>query len=822
MTSTRGLLFVVVSLLVACGGGGAYVLRRAHCQRRAEAALAAGRQCRAEGRLGDALGAYAGYFTWTGGRRYDARVLAEYADLLGAQAVSNGYGQRDVVRAHTAFENAVRANPDDPGLRLKLAENLIRLRRFTDAREQLRVLQASAREAVDPFTLSLLMAKAFAGSGQDREAAEEAAKIVGFDLPARAFTAAPVARQAGAGGRTTEAYMLLAGLLRDEYEDASAADAVLGRCVEVHPEDATAWFAYAQRMAAVDDVAAAGAAAAQVIRLVPGTAQAAMADFLILNLRGQTAAATAAITDALQRFPDDPTIFGPAVRHAIKQREGGRALGLITEGLERFGPRPVLLTMIADVPVAPEDVAAVEEGLETLRARLGPAELRLAIVEARACMARRRWFEARRSLAAARPAVASDPRQKGRVDLDLARCHRELGEYDEQIAAASRVVRDDAGSLEAQLLLAQALIALGQTERAVAEGLQLDRLAAPTEPAPGAARNADRMARPMLDLWLAVFEAGSRGPDVLGRIERLLAAVSRSPLTSHDDKLLATAEVLSRTGGSQRAMAMIDESLADDPSRAALQAARARLALELEGQAAAAAAIDRAPAGVRADPGFLLVAARIGAAQDDPATAAGRLAAVEQSALACSDPPDAAAVLRELATLAAAGGRDGEAKRLWRLAIERLPDDLRGHLALVEIAAEEGDEEGARAAADEIGRLAGEKSPECRYATAAACTIAAGGNRPGASPRTGSEAGRRRPPRDPARLREARNLLVEAEGERRGWMPIQRLFAVIELREGHRAAAIARLEKALQMAPRDASVARLLDAVLSQSDRGGG
>jgi lipopolysaccharide biosynthesis regulator YciM len=71
-------------------------------------------------------------------------------------------------------------------------------------------------------------------------------------------------------------------------------------------------------------------------------------------------------------------------------------------------------------------------------------------------------------------------------------------------------------------------------------------------------------------------------------------------------------------------------------------------------------------------------------------------------------------------------------------------------------------------------------------------------------------------------LREARNLLVEAEGERRGWMPIQRLFAVIELREGHRAAAIARLEKALQMAPRDASVARLLDAVLSQSDRGGG
>lgn len=825
MTVKRSLLLVVAPLLVAGGGGAAYVLHRGHCQRLADAALAAGRHCRAEGRLGDAIAAYGSHFTWNGGRRQDARVLAEYADLLVAQAAARGAGRREVVAAHTALENAVRANPDDSRLRIKLAEHLIKLKRFTDAREQLRTLQSRSREgeqpAADTFTLALLTAKACAGSGQDREAAEEVGKIVGFDLPSRAFTAAPPSEAAGDGGRTSEAYLLLAGLLRDKLDDARAADAVLERCVTANPEDATAWFDYAQRKAALDDVAAACAAAAEVTRLVPGTAKAAMADFLVLNLRGQGAAATSVIAQALERFPDDLTVLGAAARHAIKQQEGSRALGFVAAGLERFGPRPLLVNLIADVPVAPEDVGAVEEVLEKLRARLGPAELRLAIVEARACMARRSWFEARRLLVTARPAVAADPRQKGRVDRDLARCHRELGEFDEQLAASGRAVRENAGSLEAQVLLVQALLALGQKERAVSELLQLEQLVA-TSPgrATNAARSTDRMARARLDLWLAVLDAGSRGPDVLERVENLLAVFSRSPQTNHDDRVLATAAVLARTGDARRASALLDEAVAADPSQASLQAARARLELEHEGPAAAAAAVDRALASVRDAPDFLLVAARVGAAQDDPGTATGRLARVEEAALSLADPPDAALVLRELATLAGTGGRREEAKRLWRLAIERLPEDLRGHLALVEIAAEEGDEDGARAAAAEIGRLAGEKSPECRYASAVVCTIAGGGG----MGVTGRELrpGRRRRPRNPERLREARNLLVEAEGERRGWMPIQRLFATVELCEGDRAAAIARLEKARQLAPGDAAVGRLLAALLSESDRGGG
>jgi tetratricopeptide (TPR) repeat protein len=816
--NVRLLLVLVATVVVAAGG--IYGLRRFQITRNAGGLLKLARQRLEEGKRVEAVQLFERYL---GLRPEDDDAYAEYATLLLQRAYAGNATRNDMSRAYNVAETAVRRNPTNDKLRAGLAEFQLRIGRFADAREHLDVLigrvgdgtqgghegdAASDEEslaATDSDSLRLMLARSFLGTGDFARAATLAGDIVGYDVEGRSF------RGETRADAPTDAFVLLAAMLEEKLTAKEAAQQVWERLAEVRGDDMQTWLAMARWHRQRGDLAAAKRDVDRAIEVAPDADEPLFAAFELAQASGDLPAAETLAKRAMEKFPEDERSFrGLAV---VYQQQGklAEAEQVLRDGVAALPSRPPLMLMLADTLLQQNQIAEAEQTITRFKEVFGQTNPAVGLFEARILVARQRWSEAKQKLQAVRPLVAGSDDFTRQVDLYLAQCAEQLGEFDEQLEASQRVLSDNPNSLPARVGAATALMAAGKPDEAL-EGFEVIAAGIPADRLPGI----PQVWLPLVQLRVAAQAKLPPERRDWSKVDTLLETLQQAPQVSAPQMALLRADVLLRKGELEAAAAVLAKA-ADQGNEANPQIASARAALALRsgGPAAAREFLATLPAEVVAHPALLAIDAQA-AASEGPEAARAAFARIETEARRLPDDV-AAKLIAQLATLSQGLGDRPGAERLWTEAATKKPDDVQARSALFDLAAESGDVGKTRAAAEALAAVTGVDSPVGRVARAAVNILEvrqalvarqeAGGPMPEmtAAERTALDA--------------ARNLLIEAENERPGWNRIQSLFAEIEGLRSNVPAAIERLQRSISLGPTNPAVVRQLVSLLYATNR---
>lgn len=847
-------LFGLLVGIAIVGTAGTYFLHRFQVARNAGGIVKLARVKRDEGKSNEAIALYARYL---GYRRDDAEALSEYAKLVLERAGRADANRGDISRAFQTLEEAVRKKPDDHDLRRKLADFQLRIGRHADARAHLLMLRDLCTEDSKPplekVGIDLALARSWGGSGNFDEAAGIAADMIGFDLQRRSFQDKPASQderdgdqekhgkeqgkendagQPAKAAAPTEAYVLLAAIFDEKKGDRDSAKRILDRLLQDNAADYSAWLSYAKWCRQRGDLPGAARAVKKAAALAPDDPETMIASFEIFLAERKLDEAAGVVRTAMEKYASDDRIIRAAAMLAIQQAAPARAIEILQDGIKKAGPQPALAFMLADLLLQENQLAEVDKVMDVLKESLGSSNPVIGMLEARLLIARQKWLPAKQKLERVRPLVTASADLTRQVNLLLGQCHEQLGQYDEQLEANRRVLGDDPTSLAARVGAANALVASGKPEQALAEFELVAGSIAP-EKLPAI----PQVWSPLLQLRI---NAQSRKPAAdrdWSRVDELIEMLGGSEQISDEQIAIIRADLLVRKDEPKEAIDLLEKALKANPNSVPLRSSLTTLELRQNGPEDAQAIIDKTPPSVRDKPGFMLVEAQVvsrpgrrgpdaGASDGDAgatdgdagAAAVERLKEIEKRAMKLESKDDAARVISGLASLCFGLRQRGEAERLWAKAVELRPDDLRLRMVLLDMARDEADAAKVKAAAAEIVKLAGPTSALGRFAEATSRIIDARKSlrqRAAPSDDVGGEMGKA----ERANLREARNLLIEAENERPGWADIQQLFAELDGLEGDIPASIERLQKAVRLGAGNPEVVRQLVALLYASNR---
>jgi cellulose synthase operon protein C len=807
------LLILLTGLFVAAGSF--YLLRRFQISRNAGGKLELARKRLDEGKVADATSLFAQYVAL---RPRDNEAYAEYSKLLLGRALSPDATRNDVARAFNTLEAAVRNNPDDDDLRLQLAEFQLRVGRGTDAREHLSLLEKRLAEPTPAGSdespadrqargrkVRFLNATTYLGSGESEEAARIVAEMVGYDLEKRQFRDA--AEEVTAD---TDAYVMLAAILQERMEARADARRVLEELVRRHEDDPRAWLAMTSWFRERGDLDQAAAAMAKALKLDPDAPECVFADFELALAARDLDRAEATVRRAVELFPDDERSYRGLAAVLMQQGDVGDAEQALLDGVERLPAKASLQLMLADTLLQQNKLDEAAQAITRIRELYGSTSGPVGLLEARLLVAERRWSEAKAKLEQMRPLLLGNAELVRQVDLYLAQCHGQLNEYDAQLEVNRRILTDEPGSLAARAGAAQALVSAGKTAEAleefeaIASALPEDKLV--TIP---------QVWYPLFQLRLASQAGLPEADRDWSGVDALLDSLAKFATVPPSQLALLRAEALIRRGESQAARDLLEKTATADAD-VQVWAAVVTLALRADGPDAATAALASVPQRLTDDPALMAVEARIAASR--PAEVARQALDDLEKRAANLPSAEAAGVFVTIAPIRLAAGDRDAAARLWEQAAAKAPDDLTIREAMLDTAVVMEDLERARAAATAIAKIAGGTSARSRVANANV-TLLQARQRLAELAQAGQSSGLDLPADVRELLDGARNLLIEAESERRGWGQVQALFADVEVLRGNRPAAIDRLRRAVAAGPSNPALVRRLVALLFAENR---
>lgn len=812
---------LVITLLVASVAGIAAVLglHRFNVVRNSHSLLERGRELREEGRSDEAAGFYVRYLAL---RPADAVAHAELATMLLERLDSGNRTRASTLATYNALETAVRKNPDDDALREKLGRFLLRNGSPAEAKQHFSAMRdrrlrdgegtAGTRTTDDEGTagsadavIDLLYAQSCAGAGEYDEASRVAASLIGYDIVTKVFDTSFEALP-----DCVDAYVLLGDLLERRFKDKDSATKVIRRLPEAYPKDHRAWLAMARWSFENGDFGAASIEIAKAAELAPDSPEVTFADFEIAMRTGNVTRAERLIRDTMAAYAEDPRVIIGRADVALAQGDPSAALAILEAGTEVVPDNPPILHRLIDILFEQERVDAIPPILERVRELEGEDAPVVMWSDARMMMSRGQWHQAIESLKKLRPAVASVRTLTHNVDLALAMCHQNLGQGDEVLEAARRVLADDPNSYQARVALATAHTLAGRTDEALAELESLAR-----------AQRADELAAKQL-LWGPLLQV--RIQDQLRRepsardwtaVDSLVDVLAQSPFVGSAQLASVRSEVLRAKGEAVSAIDLAAAALDESPESAMVARQYLMLLLAERRIDDARAAIERLRPSIRNHPDVLSAEARIAASAADETSQSG-LAAVEKAAEALS-PKDAVPVLLTMIEIRFQERRFDEAERLARKILEIEPGELRTHSALLDLAMTQRDVDKLEQCAEMIGDVAGQSSPQARVARAMTLALKVRLSRervmgPDLVP----------PPLSPEELEnleEARRNLVEAENERPGWYQIQQTYAEIAGLRGDTPAAMLHLQRAIEQGSMHPGIKNMLGRLLLDAGR---
>ena len=820
-------VLLILVAVVATGVAGIFLLRWFQVSRNAGNLAKLAKIRLAEGKPAEAMELYSRYF---GLRPDDSESYAEYAKLVLDRAETPDATRNDVARAYNTLESAVRRNPDDDDLRLRLAEFQLRIGRAVDAREHLMMLRerlehgeikqpppaaekgedaadpatAASRKPLDANQLQVLMARSYLGAGDFNEAASLASDLVGFDMAGRQFD--PELKKSATG--LSDAYIILAAVLEDRLNDSAAAATVLEKLVETQSNDVQAWLARSNWHRQRGNLDATEADIKRALELDPENPNCIFAGFELALTRKDFDAAEALARRARELSPGDERVYRGLAAVALQRGDLKTAEQAVLDGIDVLPNKASLLLMLADVRLQLNQLEQVTQTIARIKELYGQSSPAVGLLEGRLLVAQNRWNEAKAKLESVRPLVLGSPDLVRQVDLYLGQCHAQLDEFDAQLDVNRRVLSEDPSSLAARAGTAAALAAAGKPDEALAEfesiaaALPTDRLV-----------SVPQVWYPLLQLRVQQQAKRPVAERDWSGVDALLETLQQAPEVNAGQLTLLRADVLVRKGEAEAARELLDDMAAREGSPQ-VWAALSTLVLRMSGAEAASEVISRIPAEFASTSPVLTVraqvASRLEASNEEP------LAAIEKEAAKLPD-AESAGVYTTLAGVYLADGDAATAERLWREVARLRPDDIRPREAVLELLIGQGQIEKARAAAEEVALVAGQTSARARVADAGVRIFEVRESLKKRQP--GSDEPQVLSTEERSKLDEARNLLIEAENDRSGWSQIQTLFADIDAIKGDVPSAINRLKKAISLGPMNASTVRRLVALLYTQNR---
>ena len=847
-------------LLLACLGGLALVVpvavRRWSARMAASAAskLDAAKQAAVDGDDDGAIERYWAYLD-AAGPNPDPAALEAYALLLLRRAARPKPSDNEVAAAFDAAEMAVRQCPESVELRRRLGELKLATGKPIEAREHLLIV----REAIERGTstdeaaaVELLLAKSWAESGDVDRAAPIFARLIGFNLEEQAFAESGTAQEAGSPPPAdAEAFLILANLLRERLRAPAAADVVLERAHELHPDSVKVLLAYSRMKAAAKDVPAARAAAARAAAVDPTDASAILADAQMKASGGNPAAASAAFLTARTQFPDHKGIFRAALSHFQRHGTESETLELLAEGFSKYADEPRFLSFVSAMKLAPESLAPFKQALDDARTQRAADHPALVLLEARLFYEQHQWYRAEPLLSRIRALVPEN--SKLRIDILLAICHQQLGDDDLRLALLQRYAKPGATPNFILAGIAAAQLDLGQTDAALASVRMLERQVGDSAAADedgdadggvGGGVSRSQRKRALLSA-LSTIVAVERTQPAAKRdwsaAETLLEELEAMPWEERWQLALPRADLLAAGGDIAAALAILDPFLSENAELHQLQARRLTWLSKQSGIDGVREAFARMPEATRAQPIVLLALAdaeRAAAVGDDRAW----LEQIAVLAESIPDATDALEVFQALAGMAAEADWLEESVSLWRRGAKVMPDDFRPPLGLALLAARKARVDGPRAsagetpssaaaaaaekaavvaeaaaAAAEVAKLDGPDTPRSRVARAAALVAEARAGEPGAV--VTPSAPFRLPAKEAGLLRSASQRLVEAANDRSTWQAIAVLAGEIALVGNDFSTAIDQMKQARAFGPENAPLTRDLIETLTKAGR---
>lgn len=810
-------LIILGVVVVVLGLGGVFALHEWQVFRNADSLLTLARERVDEGRGDEAIAIYARYI---GLRPVDGPAHAEYARLLLRKAESSRANRGTMTQAYDALEAAVRKNPEDEDLRQKLGNFLLRTRNFSDARQHFAAIREARQLGKSPrdagaenakasdepdHVVELRYAMACAGMGRYDEAMTVASKLIGFDPGTKAFDPAwePLSD-------CSEAYILIAEILERRYKDLDTSSRVMRRLPEAYPKDYKAWLSMARWSFVHNDLGAAGIEIAKAADLAPETPEVLFTDFEIAMRAGNYARAERVIRESMAPFSSDPRVVIGRADLALARNEANVALDTLTEGLATIDDNPLILERVIDLLFDLERGDEVEPHLDRLREIQGDDDPAVMWAEARLKMASGQWHQGIEFLRQLRPNVAQSDTLTHNVDLALAICHQNLGQSDELMEAALRVLSDDPNSYQARIALATAHSQAGRVDEALAEFESLAGVQSPEELA-----SKQLLWAPLLDLRLK--DQTRRRPEERdwSKVDELVDMLAQSPVVSDSQLASVRSSVLQRKGEAPAAIEVVTKARDASPDSPMVIAQLVTLLLANHRVDEARQTIENASPSVRKESIVLSAEARVAASEGDEKAEAG-LAAVEEKAKELPT-KDAVNVLLAMISVRMGQGRLDEAERLAKSILEREPGELRTHSALLDLAAAQNDVGKLEEYARMIGDVAGRASPQAKVAQAMVHVLQV---RLAREQHSGADAVL--PPltaEDKRHLEEARNFLMEAENDRPGWFQIQQVFAQLAGMRGDTEGSITHLQRAILQGSTNPEVPKMLAALLRQTGR---
>ncbi len=352
-----------------------------------------------------------------------------------------------------------------------------------------------------------------------------------------------------------------------------------------------------------------------------------------------------------------------------------------------------------DLPGARKIVGAMEKDPET------PPQV---INFMRACLDFNefKWLEASKKLTESRAAL---PAFGTRIDLMLGKCYEHMGEHDREVEVYQRAV-GESGSVIAHAALAQALMRIGQNDRALAE-LQHVRKAQGDDEFIQSSPARTALLTLLLQRNARLPESDRDWKD----IDHLVAATAKA-FPDSPELLLVESNVLEQKGKPEQARKLLETAAEKDPKDPKAWLSLARLEFLKDGAAAALAMLEKGRE--KGEDSFALRQSQIVYSLQLPADQA-KVALQKAEEGLNNFNEDEQNRLQRLVGVAYFRLDDmKQVREIWGRIAEKSPNEPDAQFTLFDIAMRDDDQAAIKKSIASIKRLFGEGSPEAKYVEA--------------------------------------------------------------------------------------------------------
>jgi len=781
-----------VKLMIGLVGGtilllaGVHFLHAYQLERNAGALLEQAEEAQRDGLAGKAMGYYSQYLKY----RDDPQGYSELAILVTNIAEAPDATLRDRINAYHALEEAVRRHPELSEVRRRLADYTMRLGRPVDAMKHLDELR---REDPKNTNYEFKYAQCQTITGHEDLAFKLLNQIVGLDARTQTFNTAN-ARNV----HEVDAYVLLADLLRRRNDDAARADMVMEQLLTTNPKSAKAYLEsgryYTTEKAKPDLEKAA--------KLAPNDPDVILSRAALAISEKDFKIAQQLLDNGVRAHPKNEGMYRALAALAATEGKADKAMEYVQRGLKVLPNNLELRFYLADMELQRGELSKARKSIAELEKGGGFRTDHIELLKARILVSENKWLEAGNRLERLRPIAMPDLRDK--INGLLMQIYKNLGQPDRQLQAAERLLAADPGSVPAKIGQADALSALGRPQGA-AMILEIAKQLPDDSPLAGALRNSV--------LQIRISEQLKKPEDTRdwSEVDGMVSKVLSEKTLPDAQKTILRAEVQMLKNDLDGAQSTLLKGRKDHPKEASIWLALVNLKqrqftkelekLKLRPQDrkkreeanadALAKFLDKAIKEVGDMPDLRIARAAVAARQSGDAKPT--LDRLEKGIDKFTDPQQVA-LWSELGVDYLRIKDPKNARRCWNEVVRLRPEDARIKEMQFGLAVDTGDEEGMDLALENMRQVLGATNPQYRLSEAQRTVWKVRSSKKQA--------------KDSKELAQIRKILDDLERERPEWADVPRVRGEIDELQGRIDDAIISYQRALDLAPTNANLAR--------------